>query len=293
MRLLRVRARAGPGRSMASTADGRRTLSRLTAAVRSLFAPTIAAAGRLLSTLPVAPVAPAAHRAPAPALCHTPAALPLPLAEAGGNFSAGGNRACVFWAGPALDARGEEGVDPGVRFQLLDSDAGDGFAAAAAAAAAAVADGWRGTRGGFGEPPQTHALDAELHTLSASICCPCAGGGGGGGDDLGARWGQGDGEGCDELGGEREKGGGGTYDGEYGGSFGDDCMWSACVWSGRGCFVGCLEGEGEAGLRTAASQASRRPPPCRRARNAQPQAARVRRRRVAGPRPVELRVVRG
>ncbi len=202
------------GRSIASTIDGRRYLSRIAAAVRDLFAPTLAAAGQIFS----------AHHAPqsepwtpATALYQMPAAQP-PLAEAGGQIGA------------------SAGADAGGRFQVLDSDSAGGCGGfdTAAAAAAAVGGDWRGNIGDVDALPPTRTLDPSLRSR---FCCPCeiaaagerggggrgSGGGGEGRQELGA-----DSEGgCCELDGgreDREEGWGGRYDGELGGSFCDDGM---------------------------------------------------------------------
>ncbi len=110
-----------PGGSIASTADGRSTLSRLAAAVRGLFAPTIAAAARLRS----------APRPPPPE-CSTFSA-PLshaPLAEAGCEVSTSALSLDFY------NARWEEEANPSNLCQLFSpvSDGGDGCTAVPAAA---------------------------------------------------------------------------------------------------------------------------------------------------------------
>jgi hypothetical protein len=111
-----------PGGSIASTAGGRRTLSRLAAAVRGLFAPTIAAAARLRSAPPPPPPACSTFSAP---LRHAP------LAEAGCEVSTSALSLDLY------NARWEEEeADPSNLCQLFSPvlDGGDGCTAAPAAA---------------------------------------------------------------------------------------------------------------------------------------------------------------
>jgi hypothetical protein len=146
---------------MASTVDGRRTLSCLASAVRDLFAPTIAAAGWIFSAAPGQPVA---YRASATSFCHTSTAL-LPQTEAAGQITAGAGV-----SDPYANARG--------RFQLLDS-VSDGSRCcstaaetAMATAAAAGGSGWRSPRGDGCSIRHKWTLDPALHSR---ICWPYCG----------------------------------------------------------------------------------------------------------------------
>jgi hypothetical protein len=241
----------GRGRSLASTAGGRRSLSRLAAAVRGLFAPTVAAAARIRSALQAPPPA---HRAPEGATSHA-AAAPPPLPEAGAQIYAGADVHSPGRCGVQRDV--DAGSDSGGRFERLDWDTGGGGGGCAAAAAAIAATsaagggGWRGDEGGCccAHSPM-HALDAAVGCRQcfgthhppltndgappSAICGPCGfggcggggGGGGGGGSGVGG-WGDG-GAGRGGLGIRLGEGGGGFC----GGCFGDDGGWGVSVWVG-------------------------------------------------------------
>ena len=194
--------RAGPGRSLASTVGGRRSLSRLAAAVRRLFAPTVVAAARIRSALEPPP--PAAHRAPeADPATRPPPSRPCPRPAGRSESRPVSTRLCRAAAAcqgtwiPA-PAGGSTEADarqlPQLWWRHGRRAAGAGGATRVAAAPSPSHTVKRAAASAVAATPPPLTLDAAPPSAICGPCGFCGGGGGGGGSDAGG-WGDGGGGG--------------------------------------------------------------------------------------------------